>query len=329
MGDDAIDAFFQSSYAPLVASIGAAFGGAVPAEDVVQEALVRAWEHGARGGDPIASLPGWVRVVATNLGRDHLRRSGSLERAYQRLAFEPVFATAADVLGERLSAAVAKLPPRQQQVVVLHYRDDLPVAAIATTLGISPGTVKSTLARARANLAEVLRPDRSQPVKGWTMAGSRPADYEHGIADGESPDGNRVAFVRSRIESADGFGTLMQTISADEQVGHRVRFSGHVRCEAVEDWAGLWMRVDGRYPGLTLAFDNMQSRAIKGTRGWDRYEVVLDVAAEAAAVALGVLLAGTGKLWLADLAFEAVSTDVPVTKIRRHSFPENLDFSQD
>jgi RNA polymerase sigma-70 factor (ECF subfamily) len=41
----------------------------------------------------------------------------------------------------------------------MHYLVDLPVAEIATTLRISPGTVKSRLSRARAHLADVLGED--------------------------------------------------------------------------------------------------------------------------------------------------------------------------
>jgi len=43
-----------------------------------------------------------------------------------------------------------------------------------------------------------------------------------------------------------------------------------------------------------IAFDNMQKRAINGTTGWQRYEVVLDVPKDATVVAFGILLNGGG-----------------------------------
>ncbi|MEO7443160.1 MAG: sigma-70 family RNA polymerase sigma factor [Acidimicrobiales bacterium] len=329
MDDNTIDEFFRSAYPGLVASVAGAFGGRVPAEDVVQEALVRAWQRGD-GADPIASLPGWVRVVATNLGRDHLRREGALGRAYLRWHFQPESQSVEQALGDRLAAAVARLPPRQQQIVVLHYRDDRPVDAIAAVLGLSSGTVKSTLSRARRTLATLLRPGGETPVKAWFMAGSHPADYEHGIDPDEPPHGGhgRVAFLRSRAAGAQGFGTLMQAFGTDAVRGRRVRFSGLVRGTGVTGWAGLWMRVDGS-SGRPTAFDNMQDRAIQGDQPWARYEVVLDVAEEAVGLALGTLLSGSGRLWLADFGFETVSADVPTTAARRPALPENLDFSQD
>jgi len=54
-------------------------------------------------------------------------------------------------------AAVRKLPPRQRATVVLNYFADLPEAEVAATLGVSVGTVKSQLAKARRTLAVTLK----------------------------------------------------------------------------------------------------------------------------------------------------------------------------
>lgn len=53
-------------------------------------------------------------------------------------------------------AAIAGLPRRQREVVVLRYYEDLPVAEIAAVLGTSPGAVSSALNRAHAALAPIL-----------------------------------------------------------------------------------------------------------------------------------------------------------------------------
>jgi hypothetical protein len=91
-----------------------------------------------------------------------------------------------------------------------------------------------------------------------------------------------------------------------------VRITGYVRSAEVASWAGLWLRVDGPDHKL-LAFDNMQDRAVKGTTDWKQYEIVLDVADTAQGLAFGVLLAGTGQVWLNDMKFETVGTEVPTT----------------
>lgn len=166
-------------------------------------------------------------------------------------------------------------------------------------------------------------------VTGWLLAGSRRDCYEIGVKLGEAAAGKPAAYLRSTTDPSGGFGTLMQQIVPDEFVGKRLRFSGAVRSEAVLNWAGLWMRVDGAREDPMLAFDNMHDRGIKGSTDWSRYSVVLDVPEKATNIAFGVLLNGEGAVWVADLALEAVGLEAPTTgEWRRASKPLNLDFSE-
>jgi hypothetical protein len=172
--------------------------------------------------------------------------------------------------------------------------------------------------------------------KGWFAAGNKPRDYEmttdHSIVHG----GNASASVKCVAQSAVGFGTLMQTCRADTFRGKRVRFSGYVRAAGVNDWAGLWLRVDGPTSGDSknpepLAFDNMQQRPIKGTSDWTKYEIVLDVPERAQEIAFGILLSHGGQVWVDDLKMEEVGTDVPTTVSQKEessspAAPVNLGF---
>ena len=122
------------------------------AEEAVQEALARAWERTERG-EVIDDLMGWAVVVSFNGVRSTIRRRRREARARGRLMRldppeEP--SIAAEQLAVR--AAVAALPARQREVTVLHYYLRLPVAEIATLLGISPGAVKNALHNARQAL---------------------------------------------------------------------------------------------------------------------------------------------------------------------------------
>lgn len=169
-------------------------------------------------------------------------------------------------------------------------------------------------------------------MAGWHMAGSHPRQYEHARPGDITYEGQPVAHLRCSVPRADGFGTLMQTFSADRFREQRVRFSGALKCKGVEDRVGLWMRVDG--PGGTrpLAFDNMADRPIRGTMDWQRCEVVLDVPAEAQAIALGVLLIGEGEAWMSDFNLETVEADVETTDMAERSLPDrpqNLNFSEE
>ena len=73
-------------------------------------------------------------------------------------------------------------------------------------------------------------------------------------------------------------------------------FSAFVKSDSVQDWAGLWMRVDkgSDATAKVLSFDNMQDRPIKRTTGWRNYEGVLDVPRDTAGIFfLRMLLSGT------------------------------------
>jgi hypothetical protein len=123
----------------------------------------------------------------------------------------------------------------------------------------------------------------------------------------------------------------MQTFSAESFRGKRVRMSGFVSAKDVADWAGLWMRIDGPKSQM-LGFDNMQQRAVKGTRDWQKYEIVLDVPDEASEIAFGLLLTGKGQVWMDDLKFEVVGKEVPTTgsgpQKQSSPTPANLDFEE-
>jgi hypothetical protein len=163
--------------------------------------------------------------------------------------------------------------------------------------------------------------------RGWMLAGSNPTSYESGIDAQISCSGHPAAFLKSTATHIDGFGTLMQEFRADHYVGKRVRFSAFVKTQDASGWAGLWMRID---KGATqLAFDNMQNRPIKGTTDWQKYDVVLDVPQDATGVFFGVLLGGTGEVWISNVKFEAVGPDVPTTSTpppMLSAEPTNLNF---
>jgi hypothetical protein len=168
----------------------------------------------------------------------------------------------------------------------------------------------------------------SRGVPGWHLGEEVPGAYEVGV---EPIDGSnaRAAYLKSAADPGHGFATLMQMVLAERYLGRRLRFAATVRGESVETWAGLWMRIDG--PNYEeLGFDNMEGRPLSGTFDWAGHEVVLDVPAEAHAVAFGVALVRLGSVWLRDVRLEVVSSDVPLTRSRPPiaAAPRNLDFSE-
>jgi len=133
---------------------------------VVQEAFTRAAGRWPRLRD-YDQPEMWVRRVAINLATDGRRR------ARRRLAMlAQLDAEAAAVVppisvdGLAVAAALAGLPRRHRQVVVLHYLLDLPVQEVARQLALPVGTVKSRLARARSALAMQLNVEIDQARSG-------------------------------------------------------------------------------------------------------------------------------------------------------------------
>ena len=160
--------------------------------------------------------------------------------------------------------------------------------------------------------------------QGWFVAGSTPAQYSVATDASLTYLGKPSVALRANPGKPTGFVTLMQSFLPDGYSGKRVRLSGFVKSDQVDGWAGLWMRIDAGY--LTAAFDNMQGRPVQGTTNWTQYSVVLDIPVGSTGVNFGILLDGTGTVWLSGVTFEVVGADTPVTAtVTTPSAPANLD----
>lgn len=172
----------------------------------------------------------------------------------------------------------------------------------------------------------------AQPVdvipEGWYKAGSHPQHYQMIIDTVVKHGGKASAHIKFIGQTAEGFGTLMQTFKADLYRGQRVRMTAWMKTEKAAS-AQLWMRLDGDEQ-KTLGFDNMDNRAVTGTTGWKKYEITLDVPDNTINIAFGALVGGKGQSWTDDFEFEVVGQDVPTTNILiPEDYPEqplNLDF---
>jgi RNA polymerase sigma-70 factor, ECF subfamily len=151
---ETVRTFVDHDYARVVNVVTFVCGDRGRAEDAVQDALVRAWATRRR----IDVLSAWVTTVALNRTRDVARRAAAESRAYGRLDGRrgPMGDLGDGTDHEALDAALAALPRRQREVVALHYYADLSVLEVAATLGVSEGTVKTCLSRARDSLARAL-----------------------------------------------------------------------------------------------------------------------------------------------------------------------------
>lgn len=130
------------------------------AEDAAQESLVRVWKALDRY-DGRASMSSWIYAITRNRCLTALERRRTLE-ALESWGEDAELAAAAtaevdDDRADHLLGLVESLPERLRRVLVLYYFEERSVNEVALMLGCPEGTVKTTLFRARAALAEVLK----------------------------------------------------------------------------------------------------------------------------------------------------------------------------
>lgn len=123
-------------------------------DDVVQEALLRAWTKRASYRPERGSVRTWLLAVTA----DQARRLRQRRPGPTWSTADPAAETAdpGSVPDLDLRRAVTALAPRQRRAVLLYYYVDLSIEDTAHLMGCASGTVKSTLADARARLADLL-----------------------------------------------------------------------------------------------------------------------------------------------------------------------------
>jgi RNA polymerase sigma-70 factor (ECF subfamily) len=120
-------------------------------DDVVQEALIRAWQRWSTYDESRGAPAAWlIGILADRCRRHRIRRPAGV---VVELVDQGAPAAAYDV---DLEVALHRLSARQRQAVDLHYFVGLDVATVAEVMDCAPGTVKATLHQARARLRELL-----------------------------------------------------------------------------------------------------------------------------------------------------------------------------
>ena len=166
--------------------------------------------------------------------------------------------------------------------------------------------------------------------EGWMRSGNRPERFEMGRA---KRDGEQVAAIRLKAgeEHGDAFGTLMQTIKANDFRGKRVALSAQIASDDVSGGVTIWMRADDAGK-QAVAFDNLESApvgegTITGTSDWVQRSVVLDIPDTAETLNFGFYLRGGGTAWCRNVS--VAEADEPVTKANRvpGDAPQNLSFA--
>ena len=158
MDEAEFDDFYTSSFGRVTAQLYAMIGDRDEAQECVQEAFVRAWDH--RRKLATAEHPeAWVRTTAYRLAVSRWRRVRLARRPADRALSPAAWTEPADETRVALVDALRRLPEDQRRALVLHHLCDLSVRDVAREVGVPEGTVKARLSRGRTALAALLTPD--------------------------------------------------------------------------------------------------------------------------------------------------------------------------
>ena len=154
MTDEEYRAFYAAAFPRLVGQLYLLTGDLGEAQDVVQEAFIRAW--GRRRGFTDGDEPNaWIRAVARRLAVSRWRSARSALAAWRRHG-PAADAQAPGVETPLIVAVLQRLPEEQRRAIVLHHLCDLSVEQVAAEVGVPVGTVKARLSRGRATLRLIL-----------------------------------------------------------------------------------------------------------------------------------------------------------------------------
>ena len=101
----------------------------------------------------------------------------------------------------------------------------------------------------------------------------------------------------------------MQRCPAHHREGEKIRLEAEVGTEDVDNWAGVWLRIDG--PSNHLYFNNMHDRPIRGTTPWAKYAIETRVPTGSEWMNYGILLVGNGTVRVDNLRPSVMSNQEP------------------
>lgn len=126
------------------------------AEDVAQEAFIRVWRSASSWQPGRARFDTWLHTVVLNLCRDRLRRRREVTGYAVPEAADPAPDAEAELLeaerGRAVAGAIADLPERQREAILLVHYQDLSGVEAAAALDVSIEALESLLSRGRRTL---------------------------------------------------------------------------------------------------------------------------------------------------------------------------------
>lgn len=186
---DAFEVLVERYRRGIANFVSAGLRDANEAADLTQETFLRAYAHLGTFNPQLGKFSTWIYQIARNVVRTHLGRSlrrpraqqfpedQTLENALPDLSREgdPSGGVLREEAERELREALSELPERSRTVLALRYFDNMEYAAIAGTLGLSLGNVKTLIHRGKLALAKKMREREERGAMQHTAKGSRSA----------------------------------------------------------------------------------------------------------------------------------------------------------
>ena len=230
-------------------------------EDIAQEAFLSAWQHLRRLQNPSSFLP-WLRQIARNLARDHLRALAHrpLDGTGAELAIE-LAADPAPTPAERIEAdereraageLISALPEDSREALLLFYREGQSSQQVAALLGLSDAAVRKRLSRARQGLREDLL--------------ARFGEFARDTAPGAAFTGVIATALSLASPPAAAKGVLGVTAAVGAKTVAKIALgtAGSVAVPLLSAFAGIWL---GLRRQLKCAIDDEERRGLVRSAG--------------------------------------------------------------
>lgn len=167
--------------------------------------------------------------------------------------------------------------------------------------------VSTTVPAQNLNFEQVDHQNR-QPAGWWSAANNGYRVTADSVVRHEGRYSLRIQSEGAR-QSNQAFGVATMRVPVEFQ-GKVIKLTGFLKTEAVEGYAGLWLRVEGEQG--TLAFENTSKQNVHGTTDWQAQTISLPLGNDARFLLLGGILPGTGTAWLDEL--ELTVDDKPLAQ---------------
>ncbi|HTP84481.1 MAG TPA: sigma-70 family RNA polymerase sigma factor [Alphaproteobacteria bacterium] len=177
----AFQRFTRRHHAKFLAVARRVLGNASDAEEIVQEALLRVWEHAAEWRGSNSQVTTWLYRIVLNLAIDRTRKRSPVFVPVEDgpVMVDPTPSAHLVLEGRELESYIAKeipeLPVRQRDALALCYFEGLSCAEAAAAMKVSVSAMEALLVRARRTLRDRLT--------AWDSRRPCPAETSRGLAN--------------------------------------------------------------------------------------------------------------------------------------------------